>query len=261
MAHSFITGYGEGSAGPDELPGPPRGDVELEALRSFARHAPTDPVLLVDTYDSGVGIAHAVTVGLELRAVGRHLAGIRLDSGDLVALSRQARAALDDAGLADTAIFASGGIDEYEIHRLVDLGVPIDGFGVGTRFGVSEDVPVLETVYKLVEVGGRPVAKHSPGKATLPGAKQAWRQPRFAGDVVALTTEGPPGLGAEPLLGDVPLGAPRGSPARVVAAAGACFEADWYRCPPEHKALTNHTPYQVILSSALSRLAGDCGSG
>jgi nicotinate phosphoribosyltransferase len=239
MAHSFITAH------PDEL----------EAFRSFARTAPTDPVLLVDTYDTETGVEKAVIVGQELKRIGRRLAGIRLDSGDVAALARRARSRLDAAGLTDTAILASGGIDEYEIARLVALGAPIDGFGIGTRFGVSEDVPVLESVYKLVEIEGRPVAKRSPGKATLPGAKQAWRRPGFSGDLVALAREPEPVSGAEPLLGPVGLGAPRSPAAAIVAAARERFEADWCALPVEHKDLINHIPYRVDVSTALRRLA------
>lgn len=239
MAHSFITSHRH----------------EIDAFRSFAASAPTDPVLLVDTYDTEAGVEAAVVVGLELAAAGRRLAGIRLDSGDVGALARHARERLDSAGLSSTAILASGGIDEHEIARLVAAGAPIDGFGVGTRFGVSEDVPVLESVYKLVEVDGRPVAKASPGKATLPGAKQVWRRAGMAGDVVARAGEPAPVRAAEPIMVPAPLGGPRPAPPAIVAGARERFEADWRDLPAEHKHLTGHTPYKVELSRALADLA------
>jgi nicotinate phosphoribosyltransferase len=243
MAHSFLTAL----AGND-----PAG--ELGAFRAFAEHYRGDPVLLVDTWDTAGGVDHAVVVAKELAAAGRRLAGIRLDSGDIVALARLARERLDAAGLTDVAVFASGGLDEYEIARLLAAGAPIDGFGVGTNFATSADAPTLETVYKLVAVGGRPMAKRSTGKATLPGAKQVWRRPGFGGDVLALADEPGPASGAEPLLAEVDLPAEPGDP-EAVAAARERFRADWSELPQEYKDLTNPTRYEVGLSDRLKALS------
>ncbi len=159
MAHSFVTAF----------------DSELEAFRAYARSFPDSSTLLVDTYDTVAGVNNAVVVAQELRSEGHELRGVRLDSGDLDALSREARSLLDDAGLEGVAVFASGGLDEYAIDKLVSLGAPIDGFGVGTRVGTSADAPYTDFVYKLVEYDGRPVMKLSADKATLPGAKQVSR--------------------------------------------------------------------------------------
>lgn len=242
MAHSYITAHAS----------------ELEAFRTFARHYPADPVLLVDTYDTATGIERAIEVGLELRAEGRALAAVRLDSGDLSELARLARSRLDAAGLPEVRIFASGGLDEHEIARLLAAGAPIDGFGVGTRLGVSEDAPSLETIYKLVEVDGRPVAKQSTGKETLPGVKQVWRRPGFSGDVVGLWDEDGPEPAAEALLREVaPEAAP--DPVAVVAQARDRFEADWAALPDEHKRLTEPAPYPVERSPRLRALAADAG--
>jgi nicotinate phosphoribosyltransferase len=258
MAHSFLTAL----AGND-----PSG--ELEAFRSFARHYHGDPVLLVDTWDTAGGIDHAITVAGELAAGtlgagtpgagtsgegGRRLAGIRLDSGDVVALARLARERLDAAGLADVAVFASGGLDEFEIARMVAAGAPIDGFGVGTNFATSADAPTLETVYKLVAVDGRPMAKHSTGKATRPGAKQVWRRRGFGGDVLALADEPCPAPGAEPLLEEVDLDAERADP-EAVAAARSRFEAEWAALPPGYRDLTNPSRYVVEVSDRLKALS------
>ena len=118
---------------------------------------------------------------------------MRLDSGDFDALSRRVRHILDDAGLDYVRIVASGGLDEYELERLVQGGAPIDMFGVGTRVGVSADAPSCEMVYKMVCYGGRPVMKLSDGKASLPGGKQVFRRydadGKMAGDVIALADE------------------------------------------------------------------------
>jgi nicotinate phosphoribosyltransferase len=244
MAHSYITAVAGGAPG-----------GELRAFRSFAEHYRGDPVLLVDTWDTGGGIDHAVVVAKELADAGRRLAGIRLDSGDVVALARLARERLDAAGLADVAIFASGGLDEYEIARIVAAGAPIDGFGVGTNFGTSADAPTLESVYKLVAVDGRPMAKRSTGKATLPGAKQVWRRPGFAGDVLGLWDEPVPTAdGAEPLLAEVDVDA-QPDEHEAVAAARDRFEADWSALPRQYRDLTSPTRYDVELSSRLRALA------
>jgi nicotinate phosphoribosyltransferase len=274
MAHSFLTAL----AGND-----PAG--ELTAFRAFAEHYRGDPVLLVDTWDTADGVDNAIVVAKELGArsgqagvgqagvgqaevgqaevgqAGRRLAGIRIDSGDVVALARLARERLDAAGLTDAAIVASGGLDEYEIARIVAAGAPVTGFGVGTNFVTSADAPTLETVYKLVALDGRPMAKRSTGKATRPGAKQVWRRAGFAGDVLALDGEPAPAPGAEPLLEEVDLDAEPGD-AEAVAAARARFEAEWSALPPEYRHLTNPTRYEVAVSAGLKALSdGTFASG
>src|SRR3954471_16052 len=179
MAHSYVEAFAS----------------EEEAFRAFAEDNPAATVLLVDTYDTGIGVQRAVEVIGQL-GLGP-TAGIRIDSGDLAASAFDARRMLDAAGLTQTQIFASGGLDEYAIADLLGSGAPIDAFGIGTRMGVSEDAPSLESVYKLVEYDGRPVMKLSAGKTTTPGAKQVFRG--RDGDVIALREEQVPD-GAEPLL-------------------------------------------------------------
>ncbi len=243
MAHSFVTAVAGGAA-----------EGELGAFRAFAEHYRGDPVLLVDTWDTAGGIDHAILVAKELAVAGRRLAGIRLDSGDIVALAGLARERFDAAGLGDVAVFASGGLDEYEIARLLAAGAPIDGFGVGTNFATSADAPTLETVYKLVAVDGRPMAKRSTGKATLPGAKQVWRRPGFGGDVLALADEPVPVPGGQPLLHQVDLAAEPGD-RQAVAAARERFEADWSALPRQFRDLTNPTRYDVEMSVGLQALS------
>ena len=248
MAHSFVTAVAGGTA-----------VGELGAFRAFAEHYRGDPVLLVDTWDTAGGIDHAILVAKELAADtstpgGRRLAGIRLDSGDIVALARLARERLDGAGLPDVAVFASGGLDEYEIARLLAAGAPIDGFGVGTNFATSADAPTLESVYKLVAAGGRPMAKRSTGKATLPGAKQVWRRPGFGGDVLGLWDEPDPAPGAEPLLEEVEVDATTDD-RDAVGKARERFDADWSILPTEYRDLTNPIGYEVEVSARLQALA------
>ena len=157
MAHSYIQSH----------------DDEADAFLAFARVYP-DTVLLVDTYDTVAAIHKIVSLAREHRE-GFRVGGIRLDSGDLVALSREARRILDAGGLSNVSIFASGSLNEDKVAQLVAARAPIDGFGVGTEMGVSGDAPSLEIIYKLVEYAGRGRMKLSPGKEVLPGQKQIFR--------------------------------------------------------------------------------------
>jgi nicotinate phosphoribosyltransferase len=159
MAHAYVMAH----------------DDERDAFRSYARAFPDGAVLLLDTYDTVQGARHAVEVAHELAGDGIRIAAVRLDSGDLGVLARQVRGVLDDGGLGDVRIVASGDLDEHRIAQLVGDGAPVDAFGVGTQLGTSADAPALGGVYKLVEDEGGPRLKLSPGKATLPGRKQVWR--------------------------------------------------------------------------------------
>jgi nicotinate phosphoribosyltransferase len=186
MAHSYVEAF----------------EDELAAFRAFARSYPDASVLLVDTYDTVAGVRNAAVVGQELAASGHRLRGVRLDSGDLVELGGRARAILDEAGLEDALVFASGNLDEVEIERLLSAGAPLGGFGVGTRMATSADAPFVDMVYKLVELDGRPVLKLSRAKATLPGPKQVWRleeSGRLTRDLLGLAYEEGP-HGGRPLL-------------------------------------------------------------
>ncbi|HEX4803288.1 MAG TPA: nicotinate phosphoribosyltransferase [Myxococcaceae bacterium] len=157
MAHSFIQTH------PDEL----------SAFRAFVRLYPST-ILLVDTFDTLQGVENIVRLAKEL-GDRFQVHGIRLDSGDLLELSKTARARLDEAGLSNVEIFASGELDEHEIERLISHGAPIQGFGVGTAMGVSADAPSLDVAYKLVSYEGETRVKLSPGKEVLPGQKQVFR--------------------------------------------------------------------------------------
>lgn len=163
---------------------------ELEAFRAYARVFPDTCILLVDTYDTlSIGMPHAITVARELATQGHRLAGIRLDSGDLAMLARESRRMLDEAGFRDAKILASGDLDASSIAELEAADAPIDGYGVGTSLLTARSDPAFSGVYKLAEVGGRPVLKisGSPEKTTSPGRKQVWRQDD--GDVIGLADE------------------------------------------------------------------------
>ena len=222
---------------------------ETEAFEAFTHSYPDGSTLLIDTYDTVQGARRAAAVGLELAARGGRLGAVRLDSGDLLDLSRRVREVLDGAGLPDVTIFASGNLDEYEIARLLGAGAPIDGFGVGSRLAVSDGAPSIDLVYKLVEFDGRPVLKLSADKATLPGSKQVWRRiedGRFAGDVICLADEEPP-PGAEPLL------APASAGRDTLAAARMRAASDRAALPEQHRR-TDAAPYPVEISAAVEAL-------
>lgn len=188
---------------------------ELTAFRAYADTFPHQTVLLVDTYDTvRSGVPNAITVGHELAASGHRLRGIRLDSGDLDALSRQARQMLDEAGLSDVQVLVSGDLDVARVRELVEADAPIDGFGVGTSLLTAREDPAFSGVYKLAEVEGRPALKVSgePTKTTDPGRKQVWRTPE--GDVLGLAHED---LAGTPLLEQVMAGGRRLRPAPDLA--------------------------------------------
>ena len=164
--------------------------TEREAFRKLQEVLGPGTIQLVDTYDPVEGTRRAAELG-------RPLWGIRLDSGDFLPLSKMARAILDEAGLQDAKIMASGDLDEWRIGKLVAAGAPIDSFGVGTELATSGDAPSMGAIYKLVEVAGRDTAKSSADKVSLPGVKQLFRFPDR--DLLALADESCP-EGAEPLL-------------------------------------------------------------
>jgi nicotinate phosphoribosyltransferase len=165
MAHSYIQAH----------------ENESAAFRAFAQVFP-ETTLLVDTYDTLAGVKKVIdlaqTLGDEF-----HVKAVRLDSGDLLALSRETRQLLDEADLRNVEIFASGGLDEDAIAALVSAGAPIDGFGVGTSMGVSSDAPDLDIAYKLSEYAGKGRLKLSTGKPILPGRKQVFRIEKDGEDV------------------------------------------------------------------------------
>ena len=243
MAHSFVQAHAD----------------ETQAFRAYAEVFKEATVLLVDTYDTPRGIERAIRVAAEMRARGIELRGIRLDSGDLGALSTLARHQLDKAGFPAMTIFVSGGLDEYKIQDLVERQqAPIDGFGVGTSLGAAGGAPTLDTVYKLVSYEGRPVRKTSTGKATWPGAKQLWRNRDWSGDIITLADEPAPNGSPQPLLEPVMRsGRPTAEGERSLAQANAFFELQWSGLPDSMKQLQAPNRYPVQPSQSLQRLTAE----
>jgi nicotinate phosphoribosyltransferase len=241
MAHSYVLSF------PDER----------SAFRAFMQDAPENAVMLVDTFDTLAGVRHAIDAA---RDTGVSLKGVRLDSGDLLALSRSARVLLDDAQMGETQIVASGDLEERQIADLVAAGAPIDVWGVGTDLGTSRDSPSVGGVFKLVAdapdgSGWRPVAKRSPSKTTLPCQKQIFRRTRdgtMVGDVVALADEP---LEGRPLLAT----AMRDGHLELdddLAALSARAAADLVALPPDLSTTSGEPgrPYPVRITSRLQEL-------
>ena len=164
MAHSYVMSF----------------ESELEAFLSFSNSFPDNSILLIDTYDNLRGLNNAIIVAKELEKKKKRLKGVRLDSGDLVKISKKVREILDKNRLNYIKIFASGNLDEYKIEDLLKKGAPIDDFGVGTNMGVSTDSPFTDVIYKISEISNKsgeffPVMKLSKEKVTYPGRKQIYR--------------------------------------------------------------------------------------
>jgi nicotinate phosphoribosyltransferase len=244
MAHSYIQSH----------------ETELQAFEAFARRFP-QTTLLVDTYDTLHGVRKVIELAGRLGS-DFNVRAIRLDSGDLAQLARDARRMLDEAGLRQVRIFASGGLDEYAIDRLTSGGAPIDGFGVGTSLVISSDAPAVETAYKLVAYDGHPKIKLSPGKVIYPGQKQVFRQTRAdrpTGDLVTLHQEMAPGRPLLQLVMRSGRRLPSSTPTLEAIRAHAADERT--RLPDALHALQSaDEPYPVRFSDSLTRLRDEMAS-
>lgn len=237
MAHSYIQAH----------------DDEREAFRAFVQLYPKT-VLLVDTYDTLEGVRRVIelanTLGEQFK-----VSAVRLDSGDLLDLSGKVRELLDQAGLGQVEIFASGGLNEDNITQLVSAGAPIDGFGVGTSMGVSKDAPDLDIAYKLCEYAGRGRLKLSPGKPILPGRKQIFRVSEKGKDIRDVVAQADEQLPGQPLLEAVMRNGERLAAGRVdLEAARDHARRQATRLPDHIRAITPaELSYPVEVSPELSR--------
>jgi nicotinate phosphoribosyltransferase len=233
MAHSWVQAF------PDEA----------TAFSTFARVFGEYSTLLVDTYDTMEGVRHAAAIEPPVPA-------IRIDSGDLEDLVPRARTYLDARGRTGTKIMVSGDLDEERIARLVESGVPVDGFGVGTELITSRDAPALAMVYKLVELEGQGRYKLSPAKRTYPMAKQVYRlrdaSGRFAGDHVTRADETAEG---EPLLVPVVRGGRLAGPLPSLEEIRARCGEQLAALPPRLRPLDARPDYPITYSDALEEEA------
>ena len=237
MAHSFVLSF----------------DDERDAFRAYARSFPQRTVLLIDTYDTVEGARAVVDVGHELAADGIRVSAVRIDSGDLGELAVKVRDVLDEGGLGDVEILASGDLDEHRVAELLRTGAPIDAFGVGTQLGTSGDAPWLGAVYKLVDDAQGPKMKLAEGKVTLPGRKQVWRC--AAHDVLSLHDEEVPG--GRPLLVQAMAAGRRTGPPEPLSAARDRCTAALAGLPPQLRDLAPSTEpvWPVDPSDGLAALA------
>lgn len=223
---------------------------EEESFRSLQKLLGEATVFLLDTYDTVEGARKAASLGPPCW-------GVRLDSGDLVALSREVRKILDEAGLHSSKIFATNDLDEYRLTELLEAGAPIDSFGVGTQLATSADAPSLSAVYKLVELKrGKQVtyaAKFSDEKSTMPGAKQIYRQSDR--DVLALGTECNSDHQGEPLIRPVLMEGQLLEALPQVGAIRSYSQKALAAMPPRLLELGEVTPYPVEVSPKLTALA------
>ena len=219
---------------------------EKEAFRQLQRLLGEHTVQLIDTYDTLEGARRAAKLGGPLW-------GVRLDSGDLLALSREVRGILDAAGLQQAKIMASGDLDEYRIRDLIREGAPIDSFGVGTQLATSADAPAMGATYKMVELdlGGiqRFTSKLSEDKVSLPGAKQIFRDK--ARDVIARSGECGNG---EALLRPVIIGGRLIEPLPTLAQARHRAAQSLDKLPAPLRGLEEAEPWPVIPSRELRTL-------
>jgi len=243
MAHSFIQAH----------------EDETEAFEHFAATQPEHVVFLLDTYDTEAAARKVVELAPRLRRQGITVKGVRLDSGALADHARRVRHILNDGGLPDVRIVASGNLDEAALQDLIAVGAPIDSFAVGTHMTTSSDAPYLDCAYKLQEYAGRASRKRSEGKATWPGRKQVYRQKgsdgRLAADVLTLADDHPDG---EALLQPVMRDGKRLSPAPALTDLRARVAAELARLPEHLRCLQDAPPYQVRVSQVLRDLAKVC---
>jgi|CXWL01.1.fsa_nt_gi nicotinate phosphoribosyltransferase len=240
MAHSFVQAHTD----------------EATAFKHFALAQPENVVLLIDTYDTEAAAHKVVDLAPRLKQQGILVRGVRLDSGDLADHARKVRRILNEGGLPQTQILASGNLDEYQLLRLVAGGAPIDSFAVGTAMTTSADAPSLDCAYKLQEYAGRPCRKRSEGKATWPGRKQVYRQynqdGRFDHDVVTTLDDQQPG---EPLLQPVMAEGRRLAPARTLTESRQRAATQLALLPDSLRSLEADRPYDIQISQSLQELA------
>jgi len=240
-------------------------DTEEEAFRAvaetFSRYT-----LLIDTYDPRHAVHTAVQVAhWAQETLGHTLAAVRLDAGDLLALTRYTRQVLDEGGLQDTRILVSGDMDEYSIAELLASGAPVDAFGVGTALGaasgsISHGVlgGALGGIYKLSwyeENGeGRPAVKVAGAKSTWPGKKRVYRVGAFERDLITLENEPSPANSHRLLLPVVRNGEVLPGSLPPIGEVWEHARQNVAGLPEGYKALTDAPEYPVQMSSALQEL-------
>jgi nicotinate phosphoribosyltransferase len=228
-------------------------DDEADAFAHFLDAFPERAFLLLDTYNVHDAVKKIIRMG-------RKPAGVRLDSGDVAKDSQWVRRELDKVGWQDVRIFASGDLDEYEIARLLAKDAAIDSFGVGSALATPSDAPLLNLVYKLVEVDRagkiQGAAKLTQAKVTYPGRKQVFRylnrRGEFEEDKIAL--EGEPANGGAPLLAPVMREGRRTVPPEAISALRDRCVAGLAHLPERYRRIDKRAEYPVRYSKQLEKL-------
>lgn len=246
MAHSFIQAHQD----------------EAAAFEAFAQVQPDNVVLLIDTYDTEAGAKKVVELAPRLRAKGIPVKGVRIDSGDLADHATKVRRILDEGGLHQVSILASGSLDETSVQALIQAEAPIDSFALGTHLTTSSDAPYLDGAYKLQEYAGRPRRKRSEGKGTWPGRKQVYRrydaEGRVCDDTVSLLDDPQEGTA---LLHPVMRGGRRLGPCSPLAEGRHRAGAELARLPPALQQLEEGKTVPVRISQSLQNLAQEVDRG
>jgi nicotinate phosphoribosyltransferase len=240
MAHSLIQAIG----------------TDTEAFQTFARTFPDNSTFLIDTFDVIAGAHSAAEVGRKMAADGHRLKGVRIDSGDMAVSSREVRRILDDAGLQYVQVIATSNFDEFKIEKILSDQAAIDAFGVGTRLGVSADLPYLDMVYKLVRYEDRDVKKSSPGKRTLAGEKQVFRKMDAIGhyreDILGIRSETIEDT--EPLLIQVMENGRRIQPSPALVEIRKKIQTSFSLLDDRYKSLHHPDTYPIRISRRLSEI-------
>ena len=240
MAHSFIQAHND----------------ESLAFEHFAHSLPENVILLIDTYDTEAAAEKVVRIAPKLDREGIKIKGVRLDSGDLADHAFKVRRILDEGGLRQVTIFASGSVDEYVLERLLQKNAPIDGFGIGTHMDTSADAPYLDCAYKLVEYEGKARRKRSEGKVLWPGRKQVYRsydhEGLMSGDILTLEDDRQEG---EPLIQPFMRGGKRVTPSEPLDKQRQRALEQIARLPKSRRTLEHAPEYPVAVSEAIRNLA------
>jgi nicotinate phosphoribosyltransferase len=246
MAHAFVQAH----------------DDESDAFEHFAASHPGNVILLIDTYDTERAAQKVVDLAPRLTQRGITIQGVRLDSGDLGDHARKVRKILDQGGLTQVQIIASGNIDESTLQRLIASHAPINSFAVGTHLTVSPDAPYVDCAYKIQDYAGKPRRKRSEGKATWPGRKQVYRfhdsDGRIHHDVLTLVEDRQDG---RPLLQPVMKAGKRLATALSLIATRQYAAEELSTLPVHLSQLKSHPPVDVLVSPALRHLTDALDQG
>jgi len=225
---------------------------ELQAFKNYHSVFPENTILLIDTYDVVKGAKKAIQIGKDVK-------GVRIDSGNLIDLSKTVRKLLDDAGMLDTKIILSGDLNEYIIEEIIKKKTPVNTFGVGTELVTSKDAPALSGIYKVVQESSKgyehPLMKLSKDKVTLPGKKQIFRYEKngfYQYDILALYNENV--SKGFPLLRKAIEKGKRIYPKESLLEIRKYVQQQLMKLPEKYKRIKNPALFKVKISKGLKKI-------